>query len=89
MFLFFCQQVKRNLHFVLAMRPNGKFLGDRIREYPSLINCCGVDYFGAWPSEALTAVARTNLAVKIEEDESFNALALTVEEADVVVKIAA
>ena len=54
---FFVSKVQLNLHIVLAMSPTGTTLGERIRNFPSLVNCCTLDWFHKWPVEALNAVA--------------------------------
>ena len=33
----------------------------RLRMFPSLVNCCSIDWFRPWPSDALDAVASTFL----------------------------
>jgi dynein heavy chain, axonemal len=53
---FFIERTKDNLHIVLAMSPVGNALRDRIRNFPSLVNCCTIDWFMPWPDEALEAV---------------------------------
>ena len=54
---FFVNKVQQNLHIILAMSPTGHTLGERIRNFPSLVNCCTLDWFHKWPVEALNAVA--------------------------------
>jgi dynein heavy chain len=44
------------------MSPVGSLFRERIRMFPSLVNCCTIDWFHAWPSEALHSVANTYLA---------------------------
>lgn len=39
------------------MSPIGTSLRERIRNFPSLVNCCTIDWFTKWPDEALEAVA--------------------------------
>jgi hypothetical protein len=34
---------------------------ERLRANPSLVNCCTIDWFQAWPSDALEAVAKKQL----------------------------
>jgi dynein heavy chain len=34
----------------------------RCRQFPSLINCCTIDWFSQWPAEALLSVSRKFLA---------------------------
>ena len=64
----FIEQVKVNLHLVLAMSPIGDALRNRLRMFPSLINCCTIDWFQAWPDDALEMVANKFLEeVRMEE----------------------
>lgn len=44
-------------------------MGRRIRNFPSLVNCCTIDWFTEWPEDALFSVAKTFLG-KIEMDTS-------------------
>ena len=39
------------------MSPVGEQLRVRCRKFPSLINCCSLDWFPNWPKEALLEVA--------------------------------
>ncbi|XP_040928837.1 dynein axonemal heavy chain 3 isoform X2 [Betta splendens] len=57
MYNFFIDRVKANLHIVLAMSPIGDAFRNRLRMFPSLINCCTIDWFHAWPNDALEMVA--------------------------------
>uniref|UniRef100_UPI00398E73BF dynein axonemal heavy chain 3 isoform X1 n=2 Tax=Pristiophorus japonicus TaxID=55135 RepID=UPI00398E73BF len=54
---FFIEKVKANLHIVLVMSPIGDSFRNRLRMFPSLINCCTIDWFKVWPSDALEMVA--------------------------------
>jgi len=49
------------LHVVLAMSPIGDAFRQRLRMFPSLVNCCTIDWFSEWPMEALLSVANTFL----------------------------
>lgn len=42
---YFAQQCKEHLHLVLAYSPLGSSLRDSVRYFPSLINCCTIDWF--------------------------------------------
>ncbi|XP_038073730.1 dynein heavy chain 3, axonemal-like isoform X4 [Patiria miniata] len=53
----FVERIRRNLHVVLAFSPIGDAFRNRIRMFPSLINCCTIDWFKAWPEDALEMVA--------------------------------
>ncbi|KAH9093106.1 hypothetical protein Ae201684P_008767 [Aphanomyces euteiches] len=53
--------VRQNLHLVLCMSPLGGTFRDRIRMFPSLVNCCTIDWFSEWPAQALQSVAMNAL----------------------------
>lgn len=53
----FITRAKSNLHVVLAMSPIGEDFKRRLRMFPSLVNCCTIDWFLPWPKEALQSVA--------------------------------
>ncbi|XP_075900184.1 dynein axonemal heavy chain 3 [Nelusetta ayraudi] len=66
---YFVDRVKINLHIVLAMSPIGDAFRNRLRMFPSLINCCTIDWFHAWPEDALEMVAHKFLEdVELESD---------------------
>jgi dynein heavy chain, axonemal len=50
-------RVRRNIHVVMCMSPLGEAFRDRLRMFPSLVNCCTIDWFTEWPAEALRSVA--------------------------------
>ena len=54
---FFVERVKLNLHIVMAMSPIGGSLRNRMRMFPSIVNCCSIDWYGRWPETGLRAVA--------------------------------
>eukprot|EP00644_Phytophthora_capsici_P004659 jgi/Phyca11/7444/fgenesh1_pm.PHYCAscaffold_19_\ len=58
----FIERVRNYLHIVLAMSPVGSALRIRCRAFPSLINCCTIDWYMNWPREALQSVADRLLA---------------------------
>ncbi|KAI3384925.1 hypothetical protein SNEBB_000114 [Seison nebaliae] len=58
-FQFFINRVRNNLHIVLCMSPVGDSFRSRCRMFPSLVNCCVIDWFTVWPSDALYSVAET------------------------------
>ena len=39
------------------MSPIGDAFRTRLRQFPSLVNCCTIDWFTAWPQDALQTVA--------------------------------
>ena len=53
----FVQLVRENLHIVLAFSPVGEQFRVRCRQFPSIINCCTLDWYNAWPDDALYSVA--------------------------------
>ena len=53
----FIQLVRDNLHIVLCMSPVGENLRVWCRKFPSLVNCCTLDWFSEWPKEALVSVS--------------------------------
>jgi dynein heavy chain len=53
----FVYLVRENLHIVLAFSPVGDKLRNRCRQFPSIINCCTIDWFERWPQDALSSVA--------------------------------
>ncbi len=63
---FFTQCVRENLHIVLTFSPVGEGFRSRCRQYPALVNCCTIDWFDAWPAEALYSVAERFFAEKTE-----------------------
>ncbi|KAH8043392.1 dynein light chain binding protein [Aureococcus anophagefferens] len=62
LYAYFIQRVKQYLHIVLAFSPIGSAFRDRLRLFPSLVNCCAIDWFTAWPGDSLLAVAEKFLA---------------------------
>uniref|UniRef100_K3X576 AAA+ ATPase domain-containing protein n=1 Tax=Globisporangium ultimum (strain ATCC 200006 / CBS 805.95 / DAOM BR144) TaxID=431595 RepID=K3X576_GLOUD len=54
---FFFDRVRSNVHLILALSPVGCDLRVRCRNFPSLVNCCTIDWFYAWPKEALVDVS--------------------------------
>ncbi|XP_044246158.1 dynein axonemal heavy chain 3 [Ursus arctos] len=69
MYNYFIDRVKKNLHIVLAMSPIGDAFRNRLRMFPSLINCCTIDWFQSWPTDALELVANKFLE-DVELDDS-------------------
>lgn len=61
MYNMFIQRVRANLHICLSMSYIGEAFRTRLRQFPSLVNCCTIDWFQPWPSDALVMVAQTFL----------------------------
>jgi dynein heavy chain len=57
MFSTFVDRCRENLHICLCMSPVGEAFRTRLRKFPSLINCCTIDWFKDWPDDALEMVA--------------------------------
>lgn len=49
----FLRKCKANIHIVMAMSPIGDDFKRRLRMFPSLVNCCAIDWYLGWPNEAL------------------------------------
>lgn len=61
---------RNNLHIVLCMSPVGSAFRTRCRMFPSLVNCCTIDWFTEWPKEALYSVSTSFFeSVQIGTDE--------------------
>jgi dynein heavy chain len=54
---------------VLCFSPIGDAFRTRVRMFPSLVNCCTIDWFQEWPQDALLWVARRFLnAIEMENE---------------------
>ena len=42
---YFVNRCKENLHIIFCMSPVGQAFKDRIRQFPSLVNCTTIDWF--------------------------------------------
>jgi len=51
------------------MSPIGNLVRERIRNFPSLVNCCTIDWFTIWPEDALEAVADRFLSDENSQEE--------------------
>ena len=67
LYRFFVNQCRENMHLVLCMSPVGSSFRERLRMFPSLVNCCTIDWFSEWPADALLSVASQFLG-EIEMD---------------------
>lgn len=45
LFAFFVARCRENLHIVVAFSPIGDAFRQRLRQFPSLVNCCTIDWF--------------------------------------------
>mmetsp|Transcript_28326 Transcript_28326/g.25125 ORF Transcript_28326/g.25125 Transcript_28326/m.25125 type:complete len:182 (-) Transcript_28326:2181-2726(-) len=64
-YAYWVEKVRSHLHIVLAMSPVGEKLRTRLRMFPSLVNCCTIDWIKPWPEDALLSVSTMKLE-KIE-----------------------
>jgi len=70
LFSFFIEKCKKNLHMDLCFSPVGDAFRVRSRMFPGLISSTSMDYFHAWPQEALIGVAQRFLSdVSLPTDE--------------------
>ena len=53
----FVECLRDSFHIILCMSPVGEQLRNRCRMFPSLVNCCTLDWFDSWPEAALLSVA--------------------------------
>jgi dynein heavy chain len=60
-FASYLNRVRGNLHVLLAFSPVGSAFRARLRMFPSLVNCCTIDWFHEWPAEALYTVGMAQL----------------------------
>ncbi|XP_073386521.1 uncharacterized protein [Physcomitrium patens] len=70
LYMYFVDQCRTNLHMVIAMSPFGDAFRTRLRMFPSLVNCCTIDWYSEWPEEALRSVA-TNFVSSLGIEEKF------------------
>ena len=69
LFGYFLERCKKYLHIVLAFSPIGAAIRNRIRDFPSIVNCTTIDWFSEWPPDALQAVAKKFLGeIKMDDD---------------------
>jgi dynein heavy chain, axonemal len=62
LFSLFLSRIKSNLHLIICMSPIGDAFRNRLRMFPSLVNCCTIDWFSTWPEDALRSVAANSIA---------------------------
>lgn len=70
LFDFFVEKIKQNVHMFLLMSPVGDSLRIRARKFPALINSTNINWFHAWPQDALFDVARNFLSQVEFPDQS-------------------
>jgi len=62
-FSIYLARVKACVHVVLAFSPMGDAFRSRLRMFPSLVNCCTMDWFSEWPAEALYSVGKQQITL--------------------------
>ncbi|KAK6642963.1 hypothetical protein RUM43_004465 [Polyplax serrata] len=68
-FSFFISQCKQKLHVMLCFSPIGASFRNRLRLYPSFVNCCTIDWFVDWPEDALEMIGKRWMEnVNLSED---------------------
>ncbi|KAM3963287.1 dynein heavy chain at 62B [Aphomia sociella] len=72
---FFVGRCKAKLHIVLCFSPIGSSFRTRLRLYPSLVNCCTIDWYDSWPEDALEMVAH-HYMVKVNVPDSVKSAAV-------------
>ena len=77
LFQYFIQTVKKRLHVVLCFSPVGELLRRAIRKMPSVISCCSLNWFTAWPKSALTSVSMSMLKEIPFQDSNINQITTT------------
>ncbi|XP_031619236.1 LOW QUALITY PROTEIN: dynein heavy chain 7, axonemal [Contarinia nasturtii] len=54
---FFVNLIREQLHVIICASPENAKFHDMLRDYPSFINCCTLDWFHMWPDDGLQAVS--------------------------------
>lgn len=68
-FSYFVNRCKQKLHIVLCFSSIGSSLRNKIRMYPSLVNCCTVVWYETWSDDALQMVASKYMEnINVEEN---------------------
>nr|KAJ3421411.1 Dynein heavy chain 1, axonemal [Polyrhizophydium stewartii] len=62
LFALYIQRIRANLHMIICMSPIGDAFRNRLRMFPSLVNCCTIDWFSTWPEDALRSVAANSIS---------------------------
>lgn len=79
-FDFFIERCKNNIHMVLCFSPVGETFRNRLLMFPALVNCCTIDWFHPWPTDALKSVATEFLEdVNFEDDIKYGVVDVCVD----------
>ena len=57
MYSTYVERVRDNFGIFLCMSPVGDALRVRCRKFPSLVNCCTLDWYDSWNESALLSVS--------------------------------
>ena len=68
---FYLQRMRDNLHIVLCLSPVGESFRMRVRMFPSLVNCCAINWIQSWPEEALLSVS-SKFILEIDQIKDIN-----------------
>ena len=75
LYTFFLSEIKKNFHIILAFSPVGDAFRERLRKFPALVNCCTIDWFTAWPKDALASVSQEFLQdLPVQDDNEIKAV---------------
>ena len=66
----FYDRIKDHMHLSICMSPIGERFRSYTRNFPALINNTAIDWFMAWPEEALIEVARKYIS-RIDIDDEY------------------
>merc|ERR1719191_2100063 len=69
LFGYFVERCQNLLAIALGFSPIGDAWRARLRQFPSLVNCCTIDWFTEWPADALQNVAQKFLSTIEMPDE--------------------
>lgn len=62
----FISLIRQQLHVVLCFSPINENYRNIIRNYPSFINSCTIDWLHPWPNDALSSIAQRFLTTDVE-----------------------
>ena len=72
-----------NLHILVSLGGVGGKLQGYLRQFPSLLNCCTISWFGEWPTASLSTLAKEFLSdssILPEMQENFIAASVRIHE---------
>ncbi|TKS69390.1 Dynein heavy chain 2, axonemal [Collichthys lucidus] len=79
LFSYFTERVRKNLHIVLCMSPVRESFRKRILQYPALVSCTSIDWFGEFSKDAQLEVAEKYLdGLKMDSMEGIQTKAASI-----------